>query len=147
VHRARRAGEEADLVLWLEDCTLPPEEVPEQAGRATWRVATKVDLRPAARGGAIAVSAKTGAGLAALIDKIGMAAAESLGGGNALVTRQRQREAVGDAVAALQGMPGTAEEVAADLLRSASEAIGRLSGRIDVEDVLDRLFSEFCIGK
>ena len=39
------------------------------------------------------------------------------------------------------------DELAADLLRSAGEAIGRLTGRIDVEDVLDRLFGEFCIGK
>ena len=48
---------------------------------------------------------------------------------------------------ALERIPGAAEEVAADLLRAASEAIGRLSGRVDVEDVLDRLFNEFCIGK
>ncbi len=43
--------------------------------------------------------------------------------------------------------PATADEITADLLRAASEAIGRLSGRVDVEDVLDRLFGEFCIGK
>ena len=36
---------------------------------------------------------------------------------------------------------------AADLLRQAGEAIGRLTGRVDVEDMLDRLFREFCIGK
>jgi tRNA modification GTPase len=38
-------------------------------------------------------------------------------------------------------------EITADLLRSAVEAIGPVTGRIDVEDVLDRLFSDFCIGK
>ena len=48
---------------------------------------------------------------------------------------------------ALAAAPGAAEEITADLLRAASEAIGRLSGRVDVEDVLDRLFREFCIGK
>jgi tRNA modification GTPase len=70
-----------------------------------------------------------------------------MGAGNALVTRQRQREAIGEAITALAAAPGAAAEVKADLLRAASEAIGRLSGRVDVEDVLDRLFREFCIGK
>jgi tRNA modification GTPase len=44
----------------------------------------------------------------------------------------------------VQGAP---DEVAADLLRSAGDAIGRLTGRIGIDDVLDRLFAEFCIGK
>ncbi len=70
-----------------------------------------------------------------------------MGAGNALVTRERQKEAIGEAVAALSAAPASADEITADLLRAASEAIGRLSGRVDVEDVLDRLFSEFCIGK
>lgn len=146
VRRARRAAESADLVLWLEDCTLPPEPLPEIAGRPVWRVATKVDLAPAkpAEGG---ISVRTGAGLPELIARIGRAAAEGMGGGSALVTRQRQAEAIADAVAALDLVPGARDEIAADLLRSASEAIGRLTGRVNVEDVLDRLFSEFCIGK
>jgi tRNA modification GTPase len=63
------------------------------------------------------------------------------------VTRQRQREAINNAVEALGAAAGAPEEIAADLLRAAGDAIGRLSGRIGVEDVLDRLFSEFCIGK
>ena len=74
-------------------------------------------------------------------------AADAMGAGNALVTRQRQREAIGDAVSALAVARGVPPEIKADLLRAASEAIGRLSGRVDVEDVLDRLFREFCIGK
>jgi tRNA modification GTPase len=68
--------------------------------------------------------------------------------GTALVTRRRQKEAIGDAMAALSKVKrGTPEELAADLLRIASDAMGRLTGRVDVEDVLDRLFAEFCIGK
>jgi tRNA modification GTPase len=64
-----------------------------------------------------------------------------------LVTRQRQADAIHDAVAALQEAKGREDEILAELLRCAGEAIGRLSGRIDVEDVLDQLFKEFCIGK
>jgi len=70
-----------------------------------------------------------------------------LGSGSALVTRGRQKQAISDALEALEAIGGAAEEVIADLLRRASEAIGRLSGRVDVEDMLDRLFREFCIGK
>jgi tRNA modification GTPase len=82
-----------------------------------------------------------------LLARLGAAAATSLGQGNALVSRQRQVEAIGDALSALRAMAGMPEEVTADLLRSASDAIARLSGRVDVEHVLDRIFAEFCIGK
>jgi tRNA modification GTPase len=145
VRRARLTAEAADLVLWLEDATLSPEPSPEVAGRPMWRIATKVDLTPNKAVGGI--SAVTGVGVGELVERLGRAAADAMGAGNALVTRQRQREAIGEAITALAAAPGGAAEVKADLLRAASEAIGRLSGRVDVEDVLDRLFREFCIGK
>ena len=85
--------------------------------------------------------------MAQLVERIGAAAAEAMGSGSALVTRQRQAEAITDAVTALGRVDGTEDEIKADLLRAASDAIGRLSGRIDVEDVLDHLFGTFCIGK
>lgn len=146
VRRARLAAENADLVLWLHDCTAPAETVPPVNERAVWRIETKIDL---AKGlvAACGISVKNGAGLAALVERLGEAAAGSLGSGSAVVTRQRHVEAIEDALAALDGIAGVGDEIAADLLRSASEAIGRLSGRVDVEDVLDRLFGEFCIGK
>jgi tRNA modification GTPase len=147
VRRARRTAEAADLVLWLEDGTLPAQSRAEVGGRSNWRVATKIDLAPPRAGVDIGISVVSGAGLDELIRRLGKAAAESLGGGTALVTRRRQRNAIADAIAALAAAPGAAPEVEADLLRSASEAIGRLVGRIDVEHVLDRLFREFCIGK
>jgi tRNA modification GTPase len=70
-----------------------------------------------------------------------------MAGGSALIARRRQAEAVRHAVAALDSVPGAPDEIAADLLRTATDAIGRLTGRVDVEAVLDRLFGEFCIGK
>ncbi len=146
VRRARRAGEAADLVLWLEDCRLEPEAPPALGGAPVWRVATKVDLMERCAE-ALAISVKSGAGMAQLVERIGGAAAEAMGNGNALVTRQRQAEAIAAAVTALGRIDGTEDEIKADLLRAASDAIGRLSGRIDVEDVLDQLFGAFCIGK
>jgi tRNA modification GTPase len=121
--------------------------MPTVTAPAVLRVATKIDLQPAGAGADLTVSTVSGAGLDALIARLRQAAAETLGAGNALVTRARQREAIADAADALALVPGAAEEVAADLLRAASEAIGRLSGQVGVEDVLDRLFREFCIGK
>lgn len=146
VRRARRAAEDADLVLWLEDCTGPQEPLPDVAGRPVWRVTTKSDLAVRPEEG-IGISVVSGDGLAELIAGIGEAAADSLGSGSALVTRRRQAEAIESARVALRQIGAGGEEITADLLRSASEAIGRLSGRVDVEDVLERLFSEFCIGK
>lgn len=146
VRRARLAAESADLVLWLEDCTLALGGAPEVEGRPVWRVATKIDLAEVPVEG-VGISVVTGAGLQDLVERIGEAAAESMGSGSAVVTRRRQAEAIADALAALEVAGVSGEEITADLLRSASDAIGRLSGRVDVEDVLDRLFSEFCIGK
>ena len=149
VRRARQAAENADLVLWLEDCTQPPESPPEIEAADVWRVATKTDLAQRPVDGP-AISVVTGDGLDALVAGIGEAAAKAMGGGSggsALVARQRQAEAIREALQALDAAADTSDEIAADLLRNASDAIGRLSGRIGVEDVLDRLFGEFCIGK
>ncbi len=145
VRRAQLTAGVADLILWLEDSSLPRAEVPALPNRPVWRLNTKIDL--SGNPNASAISSRTGEGLEALISRIGKAASESLAGGSALVTRQRQKQAIEDAATALDAASDTSEEVAADLLRAASDAIGRLSGRVNVEDVLDRLFSEFCIGK
>ncbi|MGH6922295.1 MAG: tRNA uridine-5-carboxymethylaminomethyl(34) synthesis GTPase MnmE [Propylenella sp.] len=149
VRRARAAGEAADLVLWLEDSTQEseaPPAFPEDV--EVWRVSTKVDLGSRIPDQAIPTSARTREGLEYLIDRIGGAAAFRLGSGSEIVTRERQRGEIERAAATLAEIADAkADEIAADLLRSASEAIGRLTGRIGVEDVLDRLFREFCIGK
>ena len=150
VRRARLTAETADLVLWLEDGTLPADSPAPLLDRPVWRVRTKLDLLEQAQPQPddLGISVVSGAGIADLIAKLTEAAERSLGRGRALVTRQRQRDAISDAAKSLQGIEaGRAEEVIADLLRQASEAIGRLTGRVGVEDMLDRLFREFCIGK
>ena len=73
-------------------------------------------------------------------------------GADAPLTRLRHREALGDAVDALNraatgaGSAAGSELVAEDL-RLAARAIGRVTGRVDVEDLLDVIFLDFCIGK
>ncbi len=147
VRRAERTAESADLVLWLADSAGPSEVPPRLPDGPRLTVSTKIDLGGSFPPGAIGISVVTGDGIPELVARIGGMAAESLGAGNALVTRQRQRNAIEDAVEALTTAPAEADEVTADLLRQASEAIGRLTGRVWVEDMLDRLFAEFCIGK
>jgi tRNA modification GTPase len=147
VRRAERTAESADLILWLADGTRDVEPAPSLPDRPTWLISTKIDLAGSARKDGLGISVVSGAGLNQLTERLRQAAAESLGTGNAMVTRQRQREAIEDALEALTAAPAPADEVTADLLRRASEAIGRLTGRVGVEDMLDRLFAEFCIGK
>lgn len=147
VRRARRTAGDADLLLWLSDCEAPVAPPPDLPERPLLNISTKIDLAPSAPGSDLGISLITRSGLIELTEKLTQTAADSLGPGNALVTRQRQKDALLQAAEALGNAEGKPDEVAADLLRAASNAIGRLSGRVDVEDVLDRLFSEFCIGK
>ena len=68
-----------------------------------------------------------------------------------IVTRARHRRALEETIAALDRAlaqaAGASEELIAEDLRSAATALGRLTGRVDVEDLLDVIFREFCIGK
>ncbi len=97
------------------------------------------------------VSAKTGAGMAALEARLAQEVAARLerGSGEAApVTRARHRWALEDCAAALARARGAVRpELVAEDLRLALRALGRIAGRVDVEDVLDAIFREFCIGK
>jgi len=98
------------------------------------------------------VSAVTGEGFDALFAQLGRHADGFLAGAEpALVTRARHRRALEDALAALRRAlkPELAgrEDLLAEELRLAARALGRLTGRVDVEDILDVIFRDFCIGK
>ena len=73
------------------------------------------------------------------------------GAEQAVVTRARHRRALEEVVAALgraqAGEVAAREDLLAEELRIAARALGRLTGRVDVEDVLDVIFRDFCIGK
>ncbi len=98
------------------------------------------------------ISAATGTGLDALVQALSDFARSYFDQGEpALVTRARHRHALEETVAALdraltQGAEG-GEELIAEELRSAAMTLGRLTGRVDVEDILDVIFRDFCIGK
>ena len=97
------------------------------------------------------ISAETGAGLAALESRLGdFLATQFRPGESALITRARHRTALLACRAALDAaLAGTdvGVELRAEELRRAADALGRITGRIDVEDLLDVIFRDFCIGK
>ena len=98
------------------------------------------------------ISALTGDGLDALLNSLSRHAAGYLAGGeSALVTRERHRRALEETQAALRRAMASElngrEDLVAEELRVAGRALGRLTGRVDVEDVLDVIFRDFCIGK
>jgi tRNA modification GTPase len=150
VARARARAAAADLTLWL----LAPEgpEGPSPSGARVLRVGTKADLKRDRIDVDLLVSATTEEGLSELLERIRQEAQAGLGEGDAVITRERHRLALErgrDALArALELFQGShALELAAEEVRLATRAVGEITGRVDVEDVLDRLFATFCIGK
>ncbi len=173
VRRARARAEAADLVLWVSDASVTGTA----AGDAdkiiiktnTWSLNNKIDLAADKLGKnklsknsesgfgregikRFAVSAATGAGVDGLVDALGAFAGDFFASTEApLTTRARHRAALERTVAALDRALGEGElgreEVVAEELRLAATELGRLTGRVDVEDILDVIFRDFCIGK
>jgi tRNA modification GTPase len=99
----------------------------------------------------VRVSARTGVGLHELVGLIARVARERIEPGEApVITQARHREALEDCLRGLQdhiAQDILAAELAAEDLRRAANALGRITGRVDPEQVLDQIFSRFCIGK
>jgi len=98
------------------------------------------------------ISATTGAGLEQLVADLARHAEDVFTPEPALVTRQRQHATLADVASALAGALELAneragEELVAEQLRRAATGLGRLTGRVDVEEILDVIFREFCVGK
>ncbi|MFL5034532.1 MAG: tRNA uridine-5-carboxymethylaminomethyl(34) synthesis GTPase MnmE [Microvirga sp.] len=153
VSRTRAHIEQADLVLWLAapDCGDSGDNPGLPTGVAGLRIGTKSDLAAPPAGADLTISAKTGAGLPALLDRVAALLAAAPGEGDAVITRERHRRAFEAAHESLS-RAGTAlaaghSELAAEDVRLALRALGQVTGRVDVEQVLDRLFATFCVGK
>jgi tRNA modification GTPase len=153
IRRALARVDEADLLLWIVDASAPQWTGPSaQIPAKIPLIATlnKIDLAPDMTGGDLRLSATTGDGLGELVTLLTKRAEAALGAGEAAgVTRARHRAELEAAVAALQRFreASLAPELKAEELRIAAHHLGRLTGRIDVEEVLGAIFAEFCIGK
>jgi tRNA modification GTPase len=154
IRRSLDRMREADLVLWVEDLTAQgavAETLPDNPVELL-RVANKIDLAPGEAGeGSIPLSARTGEGMDSLLEALLIRARSqivTLEG--AAITRARHRQELERAQSALMAFlhePAAELELRAEDLRSATMALGRLTGRVDVEDILDKIFADFCIGK
>ena len=169
IRRARERVAMADLVLWLTDASADGAEADGESAASlsavdVWTVRNKIDLvgnKRCARneslstnqsGRVFSISALTGAGMEQLTAALSASVQTFFSAVEApMVTRARHRRALEETVSALDRAiahdPSGREELIAEDLRSAATALGRLTGRVDVEDLLDVIFREFCIGK
>jgi len=151
IRRARGAAANADAVLLLWPAGGSRDAVPEAAKeRPTLRIRSKWDLAAGEEPplGWYAVSCETGAG----VDELRRALTEMVVGevvdlGGEVAIAERHRRALEGAVAELEGADFELPEIAAEAVRAALEAVRELTGEVVTEDLLDQIFSTFCIGK
>jgi tRNA modification GTPase len=153
IRRGLARAEASDLVLLLLDGSAEeplaglPRGIAKRAAITVWN---KADLpSPSPRSG-LRLSLKTGDGFDDVLAEIACKVAERLDcrGEAPVLTRARHRHALEQALAALSRAALAAEaELFAEDLRLAVRWIGRITGRVDVEELLDVVFRDFCIGK
>src|SRR5579875_3428182 len=153
LRRALARAEAAELRLFVFDAARPADA----GGAARWPgpdtllVANKIDLVPASPdlpAGAFAVSALTGEGIERLLMALGGKVAENYRLEAPVLTRARHRQALEEVLEALErARAAPLPELQAEDLRLALRSLGRITGAVDVEDLLDVIFRDFCIGK
>jgi tRNA modification GTPase len=153
MERAKKEAELADVLVWV---TSPDaEDGPTPVAPISIRLRNKCDLEsePSSRfrNDQLSVSAKSGLGMPEFIDRLTALITERYANlEHASVIRARHQQGVSRTVALLQEFLADDSahlEIAAERLREAATVLGRITGRIDVEDLLDHVFREFCIGK
>ena len=152
VRRAQAWGAEADLRIWLKDGAAEGEEgLPGRPGAQDLVLVTKRDLVDlTSTGEGRAFSAKLAEDLVWLEETLAGRVSTALGGAEPpAATRLRHRDLLAEAVARLERAAASdiEPELAAEDVRLAARALDRITGRIGSEDVLDRVFASFCIGK
>ena len=151
IRRAVKRAEQADLILDIQNAADYPnaKKLPKALQQkriiTLWNKSDLLKKKPTVK--AHFISAKTGAGISALWDEIKQILTDSFSGG-AAITRERYRTALTECVEQLQSaLQAPALELKTEDLRLAARALGRITGRIDVDELLDVIFRDFCIGK
>jgi tRNA modification GTPase len=156
VRRARARGASADLRLVVVDATRLDlaAEVQPVLGPDSLLVVNKVDLLDeAARrhlpAEALALSVQSGEGMTALLGRLQAEVAHRLAVGTGpVLTRERHRRGIEECLAAIErARMAILPELAGEDLRLGLRTLGRITGKVDVEDLLDVIFRDFCIGK
>lgn len=153
IERARERAGSADLVLLLEDMNNPEAVLLEGISGEIWRIGNKMDM--AGSDGLNVwdyhISARSGEGMDELIAAIRLFAEAKAGNiSDALPSRRRHMELLETAKSEITEAVKRDTlplELRAENMRRAGQALGRITGDVDVEDILDVIFSQFCIGK
>jgi tRNA modification GTPase len=163
VRRARDRAAQADLILWVVDATDPAPASPpaglEKRFPETWVIVNKCDIAQVVtdygpewlQHKRLAISAKTGEAFDKLLAMLEDFLVNTFSTGEAvLITRERHRRLLSSCHQALERALAESpdrEDIIAEELRLAARDLGRLTGRVDVENILDVIFRDFCIGK
>ncbi|MCX6640592.1 MAG: tRNA uridine-5-carboxymethylaminomethyl(34) synthesis GTPase MnmE [bacterium] len=156
VARARTVAAVADVVIWVEDATAPKETQNTPAKERAIIVVNKTDLidNKEIRNNYLSISAQKGFGLPELqkqvIERLGYE--KDILFEDGIITRQRHVQAVTRAIDILEGAIERIgikmrEELLAADLKAASDVLGEIMGDVSTDEILDHIFSEFCIGK
>lgn len=156
IERAMKRAAEADLVLVLEDMQLPAGFESAELTADRLLIGTKADLVGDLIEGNLssydlAISSRDGTGVPGLLSEIGRRAMVAAGStGEVLPSRLRHvellREALGFLTEAAESISSPLE-MRSEALRLGTQSLGRIAGAVNVEEILDVIFSQFCIGK
>jgi tRNA modification GTPase len=147
VRRALTAIEQADLVLNLEEIDSDTKQSLATDMQNTLRVGTKMDRHGPSPAYDLCISSQTGDGLEELRARL-LANLQQIWSGSLVPNRRRQSGHLKEASNFLEeALNGRELDLRAESLRAAASALGRITGHVDVEQLLDIIFSQFCIGK
>jgi tRNA modification GTPase len=156
IERAYTKAQDADIVICLFDCLRNiPQEFENIDKNKIIYVANKIDKaddnhkKTLQNKGCLTISAKYAQGVEVLLNEIGQKIKDKFTANSSeIITRQRYREALKNAVSNLKNFNFDKEiELSAEDIRLAAREIGKITGRIEMDEVLDKIFSSFCIGK
>ncbi len=147
VRRALSAIEKADLILNLEEIDSDPKQSHTPDMPNMLRVGTKRDRHGPSPAYDLCISSQTGEGLEELRARL-LANLQQIWSGSLVPNRLRQSRHLKEASNFLEeALNGRELDVRAESLRAAASSLGRITGQVDVEQLLDIIFSQFCIGK
>ncbi|KGD95635.1 tRNA modification GTPase TrmE [Rhizobium sp. YS-1r] len=147
VRRARIAIEQADMILELEEIDSVSKHDAKLPSTNLLRLGTKLDKHGVSPNYDLCISSRTGEGLEQLRGRI-LEELRKVWTGSLVPNRQRQVQYLKEASQSVaEALNGRELDIRAESLRAAASSLGRITGHVDVEQLLDVIFSQFCIGK
>ncbi|MGK6315096.1 tRNA uridine-5-carboxymethylaminomethyl(34) synthesis GTPase MnmE [Neorhizobium sp. DT-125] len=147
VRRAKVAIEQADMILQLLEINSDSKHIADIASPNVLRIGSKLDQHGPSPDYDLCISSRTGEGLEELRARI-LAELRNAWSGSLVPNRLRHIQYLKEASNSIaEALNGTELDIRAENLRAAASSLGRITGRVDVEQLLDVIFSQFCIGK